>query len=98
MPTQSDWGSGGTRRLMARRCLGLATTEEHVDWAVAELVAGSVALSVAILAGLGRPLDRWEVAFYFERAMDELGLSLPEPREFLLAYARGIAGDILSGV
>src|SRR5262245_17294724 len=95
-----EWNSSitrGTRRLLARRCLGNDTADDYIQWAVTELVAGAEAPSVAILAGLGRPLDRWEITFYFERALGELGLRLPEPRGFLLEFARGIAADIFAG-
>jgi hypothetical protein len=90
--------SPATRKLLARRSLGSATSSDYVDWALTELLAGTDTPNLRILAGLPKPPYWPEVQLYFARTLDDLGLTLPEPEAYLREYVQDIARAILSGV
>jgi hypothetical protein len=89
--------SPATRKLLARRSIGTATSSDYVDWAVAELLAGTDTPNLRILAGLPKPPYWPDVERHFERTLMEMGLTLPEPEAYLREYVRDIARAILSG-
>ena len=85
-----------TNKLLAERHMGLATSEDYVRWAVACLESDVDSKNIRILASLQKPLYSSEVDDYFNRCMEDLGWTMPEPRECLLQYARNVAQQILS--
>src|SRR5262249_40999699 len=86
-----------TNNILAERYLGSATYEDYIDWAVKCLESGIDSKNIRILAALQRPLYSSEVEDYFKKSLNDLGWKLPSRRECLLAYARSLAEQILSG-
>ncbi len=85
------------RRLVAHKAMGLATGEDHVDWALASLEAGQDSEHLRMLAGLGARPHWQEVRDYFGWALEELGLELPPVEQVMPEYVRDVAGGIVSG-
>jgi hypothetical protein len=85
------------RKHLARRHVERATSEDAIDWAVTELVAGLDSHSLRILAGLDKPVNPWEVDSLLSRTFDELNWAMPTREECLRDYPRDVAGEILSG-
>ncbi|MES2460115.1 MAG: hypothetical protein V4671_05995, partial [Armatimonadota bacterium] len=75
MPQTSD----SLAKLFALKYLHSSTSkyfsEDVVDWAVSQLVAGNSTESMSILAGLTPPIHWQELDYYFQRALDESGLA-----------------------
>ena len=89
--------SFATNKLWAERYLGMATYDDCVDWAVACLEADVDTKNIRILASLRNQSSPSEVEDYFNRSLKDLGWTMPEERECLLEYARGVAQQIVSG-
>jgi hypothetical protein len=86
-----------TRRLLAKRIIGIARTGEYIDWALSELEAGVDTKNLRILAGLSEPAFWSEVEFYFQRALDDLGLKLPDEDAYLEQYVQEVLRGVVSG-
>lgn len=86
-----------TNKMLAERYLGTATHEDYVDWAVACLQADLDTKNIRILASLRNAASPSEVEDYFNRCLKDLGLTMPDRRECLFEYARGLAQQIVSG-
>ena len=86
-----------TTKILAERYLGTATHEDYVDWAVACLESDLDTKNIRILASLRNAASPSEVEDYFNRCLKDLGLTMPDHRECLFEYARGLAQQILSG-
>lgn len=86
-----------TRCLLVRRFLGIARTGEYIDWALSELEAGVDTRNLRILAGLSGLDSSFEVEFYFQRALDDLGLKLPDEAAYLEQYVREVLRGVVSG-
>ena len=86
-----------TKKILAERYLGTATAEDYVDWAVSCLEADLDTKNIRILASLRNISSLYEVEDYFKRCFKDLNLTMPDRRECLFQYARGVAQRILSG-
>ena len=86
-----------TLKLWAERYLGTATPEDYVDWAVTCLESDLDSKNIRILASLRNTSSSSEVEDYFYRSLKDLGWTMPDKRECLFAYARGLAQQIVSG-
>ena len=86
-----------TIKLLAERYMGMATSEQYVDWAVSCLESGIDSKNIRILSSLQKPLYSSEVEDYFNRSLKDLGWELPEPQECIIEYARSFAKEIVSG-
>jgi hypothetical protein len=86
-----------TNKLLADIHIGVVTSEDYVQWAVACLESGEDSKNIRILASLQKPLYSSEVDFYFSRCLKDLGWTIPQRRECLLNYARDLAQQIVSG-
>jgi len=84
------------RDFLAKKYLGNATLEDHVDWAVAELVSGADTPNLRILAGLTKPLYWPEVEHHFSLTLEELKVSLPLREPFLRDYVYEVARRIVA--
>lgn len=67
-----------------------------VKWAEAALCEDFDSPSLRMLAGLGEPLNFFEVKEYTEAALKELGIEIPSGAEAVSAYAKDIALDIIN--
>lgn len=85
------------RKLIVHKAMGLATGEDHLDWALAALEAGQDSEHLRMLAGLGAYPHWQEVRDYFGLALEELGLELPPVEQIMPEYVRDVAGGIVSG-
>lgn len=83
-------------RLLGRAKLGNGTESDLVDWAVDALSAGWQSDGLAILAGLAKPPNGFEVDRYVERMMVELGVEMPDPKRLAMLHAVAVAGDVLA--
>jgi len=72
------------------------TSEDLVEWAVGQLDKGRDSPSLIELAGEISPRMS-EVAPLFEKAMGELGVSIPSEEQAIREVRRFYAGHILSG-
>ena len=81
--------------VLARRALGERQSQEIVDWAVAELVAGRDMPELCVLAGMSEPLYVSEVDAQFYKTLDEMGVTPPDEDTCLRLYARQIAQALL---
>ena len=86
-----------TYKILAERYLGTVTDEDYVDWAVACLESDLDTKNVRILSSLGKSTSPSEVEDYFNRSLHDLGLTMPDRRQCLVEYARGVAQQIVSG-
>jgi hypothetical protein len=89
--------STATTRLLARRAMGVALQGQYIMWALSELQSGTDTKNVRILAGLSAQSLWSEIDFYFLRALDDLGVCLPEPKVYLQQYLFQLAEQIVSG-
>lgn len=85
-----------TNKLLAETHMGVVTSEDYVRWAVACLESDLDSKNIRILASLQKPLYSSEVDVYFKRCLQDLGWTMPEPRECLLNYARDVAQQIVT--
>lgn len=76
-----------TARILAEKALALTCGEGCVDWAVSMLVAGREGHHLAMLAGMVRPFNHFEIAAMRDRALAELGLDDPPPGLAVLTFA-----------
>nr|WP_319490990.1 hypothetical protein [uncultured Desulfobacter sp.] len=67
-----------------------------VKWAEAALYENFDSPSLRILAGLSAPLNFFEVKYYTEAALSELGIEIPCGSRAVSAYAKDIACDIIN--
>ncbi len=81
--------------IFARRALGELQSEEIVDWAVAELVAGRDTPELCVLAGISPPFYASEVNEQFVKTLDELEITPPDKENCFRLYARQIAQVLL---
>jgi len=89
--------SAELRKLVAHRAIGLATGEDHVDWALAALEAGQDSEHLRMLAGLGTNPHWQDVRDYFERAREELGQELPPVGQVIPLFVSDVAQGIVDG-
>ena len=85
-----------TKKILAERYLGTARHEDYVDWAVACLESDLDTKNIRILASLSKSTSPSEVENYFNRSLQDLGLTMPDHRECLVEFARGVAQRIVS--
>lgn len=86
-----------TLKIIAERYLGSANCEDYVAWAIACLEENVDSKTIRILSSLRKPLYWSEVDDYFERALAELGWTMPKRNECLREYSRRLAQQIVSG-
>jgi hypothetical protein len=84
-------------RLLGRKRFGFGSDGDLVDWAGDALVAGLEAPALAVLAGLSKPPNGFEVDRYTERMLTELGVEAPSDARLAKLYEVAVAGDILEG-
>jgi hypothetical protein len=75
----------------------LTCSEELADVAVAALEEGLDSPALRVLAGLS-PDEANEARRVLERALAELAVPIPSPRDAVLYLARAIATDVLDGI
>jgi len=75
---------------------GRIVSDDLPEIAVQGLEEGLDSPSLRILAGLSQTDARYEGKQCFEKALDELNISLPDDRTAALQYAFGIVEDILA--
>lgn len=80
----------------ARVALGLLYREDLADVAASALADGCDSPSLRMLAGL-TPSEADGARPLFERALCELGISVPDKRKAIMRLAREMARDIVSG-
>lgn len=85
------------KKLLAKFVTNNLTSRELPEIAEIGIQQGLDAPSLRILAGLGNNEKVDEIDHYFEKALNELSIQLPEKREAALIYAAAIVDDILSG-
>jgi hypothetical protein len=85
-------------RVLARRALRWDSGSAVVDWANMALAAGPGSTPIAILAGLEKPPNEFEVDRYLRDALTELGVEWPDKAELLRVFAIILAEDMLKGV
>jgi hypothetical protein len=87
------------RALFGKRLVGNDSDEDYIDWAGACLQEGRDSKSLRKLSELAsrRPLITKEVSFYFLRAIEELGMEIPDEAQAINAYARELVDGILDG-
>jgi hypothetical protein len=85
-----------TLKVIAKRYMGTARSDDYVAWAIACLETNVDSKNIRILSSMQKPLYSSEVDEYFERSLAELGWTLPERRECLLEYSQRIAQQIVS--
>jgi hypothetical protein len=83
-------------KIFARECMGIVTDEEYVEWAMKELLSGNESYSILILAGLVKPLNRFEINDYKEKSKKELGIEI-DNASIVHDYARLLARLKLDG-
>ena len=86
-----------TRKILARRYMGLAYDQEYVTWAVGMLVEGYDTPILRILAGLSFPFASFEIDVYFSKTLVELGITIPDRETCLRTYALDVARGIVNG-
>lgn len=83
-------------RLVAKYATGYLVSDDLPEVAVKGLNEGLDSPSLRKLAGLSQADTRYEGKEYFEKALDELNISIPDERTAALQYAFGIVEDILA--
>ena len=83
--------------LLGRRAFHETRSQDTVDWAVREIVAGQHTPELCVLAGMSAPLNAFEVDAQFQKTLDEMGLVPPDEAVCLRLYARQIAQALLDG-
>ena len=81
--------------LLGRRALHETRSQDTVDWAVQEIVAGRDTPELCVLAGMSAPLNAFEVDAQFQKTLDERGIVPPDEATCLRLYARQIAQALL---
>jgi hypothetical protein len=87
------------RKLMltlGRRSAGTHSGSSVVDWAVEAMLGGWDSLSLAVLAGLPKPPNEFEVDRCLTSMAAELKLDLPHSGAMPAVYAAAIAHDVVS--
>ena len=88
----------GSIELLVKNRGDAITGGDFVTWAVAALTDGWDSPSLRRLAGLDASVARLEAMPFFEGAVKELELPLPDSKDTLLrSYLRVIAQDIVNG-
>ncbi|MEM8612867.1 MAG: hypothetical protein AAGF93_12685 [Cyanobacteria bacterium P01_H01_bin.105] len=72
------------------------SAEDCVQWAVDTLCVGKDSPSLRILAGLTPPFYSFEVQEYATKALKELGIQIPTPKNAISVYAWYLINDILT--
>jgi len=75
---------------------GNLTTSQLPKIAVLGLEEGLESDSLLILCSLNENDNSFEINEYFEKAIEELNIELPEKRQAAIIYAKGIVDDILN--
>ncbi|AWH88272.1 hypothetical protein [Limnobaculum parvum] len=80
------------------RVLGTDKPRFYTDWAEQQLANGSESEAILILASLGldQQLDRQEVEFYFQRYIENIGITSSSPAISLTNYAKVLCHKIIS--
>ena len=86
-----------TNDLLAERYLGIATTQDYVDWATDCLRSHIDSKNIRILGSLNKPFSASEVEDYFNRSLKDLGWRIPQQDQCLHEYAQSLANRIWSG-
>ena len=71
------------------------TKEEPGDWAIRCLEKGYDSKSLRMLASMTKADSSSEIENYFQRSLKELGWDKIEKEDYLLNYAKIIAGEIV---
>ncbi len=74
---------------------GNATVSELPDIAIIGLEEGLDSTSLCILAGLNKYENSYQVVAYFEDALQELDMKLPDKRQAAIEFGVAIADEIL---
>jgi hypothetical protein len=84
-------------RALAYRALFWESGSAVVDWAGEALVAGWESKPLAILAGLDKPPNEFEIDRYLGEALTAAGITWPCKEELIRVLAVIIAEDIVTG-
>ena len=84
-------------KLTHKIATGLVHAKDYTDWAESLLSDGEQSENVAILAGLGldKYPDSYDVAFYFERSINDLGLFIKDIDELRMDCAEALCKEFL---
>ena len=86
-----------TNMLIAKRGLQKLLGSEASEWATDQLVQGRDTPHLRQLAGTTGSENSFELQDLFDRALHELGLSVPSREQAILLYAQELARDYLEG-
>ena len=85
------------RQQIAKYVTGNMTSDQLPEIGMTGLEEGLDTPSLCILAGLSKNESPFEIEHYFNLALDELKIALPDKREAALEYAIGIVDEIIGG-
>jgi hypothetical protein len=90
---------GHSMTLLAKKANRSVLGQDYVDWAVQALTEGLDSPSFLILAGLdiGEDFPLWEAEKYFTKAVNELGLSIPDDETILRKHLVTLLTQIQKG-
>ncbi|WDE96332.1 hypothetical protein PQO03_11490 [Lentisphaera profundi] len=76
---------------------GLVHSKDYTDWAESLLSDGEQSENIAILASLGldKHPDNYDVKFYFERSINDLGLFIKDTDELRIDCAESLCNELL---
>ena len=86
-----------TNMMVAKRSLH-KTLESVADWATDILVQGRDTFHIRRIAGFTGQENPFEVEETFDRALQELGIALPDDEEAAILYAQELAREFLDGI
>jgi hypothetical protein len=83
--------------LLVRRIDRAIFADELIGWATSALVDGMDTPALVILAGLAGDTSVYEADRWFQKALSELNVSLPDPEQLRRAYVASISRALLAG-
>jgi len=87
----------GLLEVLVRRSNGCIIGDDYVAWALRALEANIESSSLITLAGLPARIGRADTEIYFESALEELAIHIPEQKTLLLKYLTQVAQEISAG-
>ena len=83
--------------VLAKRALGLETGSAVLDWAYEALADGWDSGPLAILAGLDKPPNEFEIDRYLAEALRSLNIEPLDRDGLVTAWGLGLAHDLVAG-
>ncbi len=85
------------KQYLAKFVIGNATISQLPDIAVLGLKEGFESASLLILAGLSPNENSFQIEDYFNRALKELSIELPEKRQAAIQFGIAIIDEVIAG-